>query len=78
MFERMLEKESRPSADEMALYCGECGDLFKALNDHLSARYQTVQEIRFPYGNHYGWCVTHKKFSISMSENGEHPSPFLL
>ena len=61
MFERMLEKDKKPSLDELAGYCGENGARFRALNDHLSAQYATTQEIRFPYGNRYGWCVTHRK-----------------
>ncbi len=60
MYERLLDASIRPSADDLARYCGENQARFAALNDLLSARYQTTQEIRFPYGKRYGWCVTHR------------------
>ncbi len=61
MFERMLQKENQPSADELALYCGQNCERFRALNDILSEKFNTMQEIRFPYGKKYGWCITHRK-----------------
>ena len=61
MNERMLCKQTMPSVTEMTAYCGNCGALFTRLNAWLSETFDTEQEIKFPYGNHYGWCIAHKK-----------------
>lgn len=61
MYERMLDKEIRPSMEALSLYVRSNAELFHQLHSYLSDQYKTVQEIRFPYGNHYGWCVTHRK-----------------
>lgn len=31
------------------------------LNEWLSETYGTVQKVVFPYGNNYGWGISHKK-----------------
>lgn len=61
MYERMLDKQAVPQKDEMTAYCGENGERFSALNNWLSETYGTQQKIVFPYGNHYGWGVSHRK-----------------
>ena len=61
MYERLLNKQIVPTFEELAAYCGENGALFQKLNEQLSQMYGTTQEIRFPYGNHYGWGVAHRK-----------------
>lgn len=60
MYERMLDKQVVPTIPEMTAYCGENSELFTLLNNWLSETYGTVQEIVFPYGNHYGWGISHK------------------
>lgn len=60
MYERMLNKEECPTLEKMAETCGEAGERFYALNAWLSQCCQTVQEITFPYGRHYGWGVAHR------------------
>lgn len=60
MYERMLDKQSKPDERAMRDYCGENGARFEALNALLAERYHTSREIRFPYGSRYGWCVTHR------------------
>ena len=35
--------------------------MFTSLNEWLSIKHGTEQEIVFPYGNKYGWCIAHKK-----------------
>lgn len=60
MYERMLNKQEEPNIEQMMTYCGECADLFTQLNKWLSDSYRTVQEITFPYGNHYGWGIAHR------------------
>lgn len=61
MYERMLDKQKEPSVAEMTAYCGQKGGLFVSLNQWLSETYATVQKVTFPYGNHYGWGITHRK-----------------
>ena len=61
MYERMLEKHVAPSLADMTAYCGEKAELFAQINEWLSKTYGTEQKIVFPYGNHYGWGVAHRK-----------------
>lgn len=61
MHERMLDKTTVPTIDELTAYCGESAELFARLNDWLSETCDTVKEVVFPYGNNYGWGVAHKK-----------------
>ncbi|MBD5141506.1 MAG: DUF3788 domain-containing protein [Ruminococcus sp.] len=60
MYERMLDKKVVPTIPEMTAYCGENAELFTLLNNWLSETYGTVQEVVFPYGNNYGWGISHK------------------
>lgn len=48
---------------ELVTHCGICGDMFADINDYLTKEFETETEIRFPYGNHYGWSVKHKKLA---------------
>ena len=57
----MLDKQTRPTFDDMAAYCGKGMELFVRVNDWLSNVCHTTQEISFPYGNNYGWAVAHRK-----------------
>ena len=61
MYERMLNRQITPTIEEMAAYCGENSVSFILLNEWLRQTYETVWNISFPYGNHYGWCVAHRK-----------------
>lgn len=61
MYERMLNKQEKPTIDDMAAYCGENAERFTLLNKWLSKTYETVQKITFPYGNKYGWGIAHRK-----------------
>ena len=61
MYERLLDKQNVPTFEELAAYCGENSSLFQRLNEQLFQTFGTAQEIRFPYGNHYGWGVAHRK-----------------
>ena len=58
MYERMLDKNVIPSLEEMASYCGELSNLFLLINKDMLDK--TKQDIVFPYGNNYGWAVSHK------------------
>ena len=58
MFERMLDKSRKPDEAEIREYIGE--DSYKRLcrlESILSEQYQLSKELRFPFGNHYGWDI---------------------
>ena len=61
MYERMLNKQEIPTIAEMTEYFGKNAILFANLNEWLSKTYDTVQKVTFPYGNNYGWGISHKK-----------------
>ncbi len=61
MYERMLNKSEIPTVESMTAYCGGTATLFTELNEWLSAEYGTAQTIVFPYGNSYGWGISHKR-----------------
>jgi|GEM_PF-2260919 len=51
MYERMLNKNEKPTAEQMASYCGATSTMFTELNEWISNGDSTVQTIVFPYGN---------------------------
>ncbi|MDR1954489.1 MAG: DUF3788 domain-containing protein [Candidatus Methanoplasma sp.] len=52
----MLDKDSEPSAEQIREYIGEQSyGLLTKLEDRLKARYDLSKELRFPFGNSYGW-----------------------
>ncbi len=57
MYERMLDKTSKPTFDTLVDYCGEQGPLFLGLDMFMKATPDMKSEIRFPYGNKYGWGI---------------------
>ena len=61
MYGRMLDKQTMPTIEEMTDYCGENAGRFTNLNEWLSGSFGTAQTVVFPYGNHYGWGIAHKK-----------------
>ncbi len=61
MYERMLDKSIRPNITNMIDWCGESGTLFTELKQFMTEVKNAQNEIRFPYGNGYGWCVTYRK-----------------
>ena len=61
MYERMLDKSEVPTVESMTAYCGAAAAMFTELNERLSAEYGTTQAIVFPYGNRYGWGISHKR-----------------
>ncbi len=61
MYERMLNKQTAPTMEEMTVFCGENAERFSLLNEWLTSILNTEQKVVFPYGNHYGWGVAHKK-----------------
>lgn len=61
MYERMLDKQATPTIEEMTEFCGENAERFLLLHEWLTSAFHTESKIVFPYGNHYGWGITHKK-----------------
>jgi hypothetical protein len=61
MYERMLNKQIRPTIEEMTKYCKESSELFTLLNDWMATTFETEQTTVFPYGNSYGWGIAHRK-----------------
>lgn len=61
MYERLLDKTTEPTIEELIAHCGKTADLFAKLNDWLTEIYGTAQVVEFPYGNKYGWCIAHRK-----------------
>lgn len=61
MYERMLNKDQKPTLSEMEEYCASTSSLFASLNHWISENLSTEKKIVFPYGNSYGWGVAHRK-----------------
>lgn len=61
MYERMLDKQCKPTYDEFTGYCGACKSLFEKTDDILTNELNAGKVMRFPYGSHYGWGM---KYSI--------------
>jgi hypothetical protein len=56
MYERMLDKNSRPSEEDIREYLGgEGSGLLLSFEQELGKRYDYQKELVFPFGNHYGW-----------------------
>ena len=60
MYERMLNKQEKPTMTMMTTYCGCNAGRFTRLNSWMSENYKTVQQVTFPYGNRYGWGIAHR------------------
>lgn len=61
MYERMLDKQHKPTIDEFTAYCGECKYLFEKISDYLTNDLCADCLMRFPYGNSYGWGMKYFK-----------------
>lgn len=74
VYERMLDKQSVPSFDEMISYCGDNGELWAELDEYLRNKLGMKSCIRFPYGNKYGWSMKYslksKHICDVFAENG--------
>lgn len=56
MYERMLDKNSKPADTQIQEYLGNLSyGRLTAMEEYLNTHYQIVKEIRFPFGNSYGW-----------------------
>ena len=56
MYERLLDKNASPSEDFIRKYLGTEGyhNLLE-FEKYLNAHYDLKKEIKFPFGNNYGW-----------------------
>lgn len=61
MYERMLDKRKKPALEEMIACCGARAALFSDFLSGLERLPDVQREVRFPYGNHYGWSVTYRR-----------------
>ncbi len=61
MYERMLDKSIRPDFSQLVEWCGTSGMLFSDLDRFMDEEICAQSEIRFPYGNSYGWCITYRR-----------------
>ena len=55
MYERMLDKQHKPTYGDFTEYCGNCKNLFEKVDVFLINELKTEKLMRFPYGNSYGW-----------------------
>lgn len=56
MYERMLNKETQPEIQEIRQYIGEKSwTLVERFEELMKVRYDLKRELRFPFGNSYGW-----------------------
>ena len=67
MYERMLDKSNKPCLSQIIEYIGKDGyaRLCK-LETYLKTQYNLSRELRFPFGNNYGWGYkySHKSFHL--------------
>jgi len=55
-YERMLDKKKKPSEQDIDTYIGnEAARRLAAIEQYLSGHYDLSRELRFPFGNNYGW-----------------------
>lgn len=61
MYERWLDKSVSPGFEDLLAYSGESHVFWRELDAYLKETFSAQQQIRFPYGNKYGWS---SKYSI--------------
>ncbi len=56
MYKRLLDKNTSPSSDFIREYIGmESNNMLLQFEEFLKQNYQLTRELKFPFGNHYGW-----------------------
>ncbi len=56
MYERLLDKSKTPTMEEIYDTVGMSGvKLLKELEHFLFSNYDILSELKFPFGNNYGW-----------------------
>ena len=61
MHERLLDKALSPTLDDLIAYSAESGVFWVELDEYLTDIFSAKRQIRFPYGNNYGWSC---KYSV--------------
>lgn len=61
MYERMLDKQKKPTPDQFSEYCGRCKMLYLKADEFLTQVLKADKLMRFPYGNDYGWSFKYFK-----------------
>ena len=61
MYERLLDKSISPTFEDLIAYSAECGALWLELDEYIRETFSAQRQIRFPYGNKYGWSC---KYSL--------------
>ncbi len=59
-YERMLDKETRPSESDIAQNIGERTHLWTRIHEYVAASYDFEREKKF-YAKKYGWMVRYRK-----------------
>ena len=55
-YARMLDKRKKPTEELIARTLGtECAARMRTLESYLGRTYALTRELRFPFGNNYGW-----------------------
>ena len=74
MYERILDKTISPTFDDLIAYSAPSGVLWLELDKHMRDVFTAQCQIRFPYGNKYGWsckyCLKSKHICDIFAENG--------
>ena len=75
MYERLLDKGNEPTAEQIMEYLdNESYARLLSLEEYLRAHYLLSKELRFPFGNNYGWGYkfSHKSTHLCYAffENG--------
>ncbi len=56
MYERMLNKQSVPTENEINEYIGSASvKNMKSIKESLEKLFEINMELKFPFGNNYGW-----------------------
>lgn len=56
MYERLLDKSSEPTPEQIQNHLGaESCERLVQLKNYLQLHYRLSREMRFPFGNSYGW-----------------------
>ena len=56
MHKRLLDKNSQPTVEFIESYLGtQCHGLLTEFDNLLNRSYQITREMKFPFGNYYGW-----------------------
>ena len=74
MYERLLDKTIFPTFEGLITYSAESGVLWLELDKYMRDFFAAERQIRFPYGNKYGWSCKYslksKHICDIFAENG--------